>query len=102
MEHFMNALQERCQFLNSRWCNLAIGFVVFLNPFAILPQLIVAITASSEKVKGVSVSTYVLFAAIQLAIIASSIKGKDWKLFISMFVSLFLTIAIVVTVLIRA
>lgn len=101
MNEMMLALKRRCTFLETRWCNALIGFVVFLNPIAMLPQLWMAFTAPSEQVAGIAVSTFVLFASIQAAVAGSAIKALDWKLFWSMAISFFQSLAIVAAVLVR-
>lgn len=101
MRNFVLRLKERYSFLDSWWCNWLIGLVVFLNPIAMLPQVVVAFTGTPEQVSGISVSTFLLFAAIQLAVSASAVKSVDWKLFCSMGISFFQSLLIVVMVIIR-
>ena len=101
MNKLMLFLKEKCSFLESKWCDWLMGVVVFLNPIAILPQLIIAFTAPTEKVAGISLTTFVLFAAIQAAIAGSAIRALNWKLFGSMTISFLQSITIVVVILIR-
>ncbi len=101
MNNFMISLKRACPFIETSWCQLLIGLVVFLNPIAMLPQLWTAFTAPAEQLTGIAVSTFVLFAAIQTAVALSAIKALDWKLFWSMTISFFQSIAIVVAVLVR-
>lgn len=101
MNSFMESLRRALPFIDTTWCQILIGLVVFLNPVAMLPQLWTAFTAPPEQLAGIAVSTFVLFAAIQTAVALSSIKALDWKLFWSMTISFFQSIAIVVAVLLR-
>jgi len=101
MNGFMQSLKRVCSFIDTGWCQLLIGLVVFLNPIAMLPQLVTAFTAPSEQLAGIAVSTFVLFAAIQTAVALSAIKALDWKLFWSMTISFFQSLAIVAAVMVR-
>jgi len=101
MNNLMLALKRACPFIETKWCQILIGFVVFLNPIAMLPQLFTAFTAPAEQLAGIAVSTFMLFAAIQTAVALSAIRALDWKLFGSMAISFVQSITIVVAVLIR-
>lgn len=101
MKTLILKLKKNCSFLDSWWCNLLIGLVVFLNPIAMLPQVLVAFTGTTEQVTGISISTFLLFSAIQLAVATSAVKAVDWKLFCSMAISFFQSLIIVAVVIIR-
>lgn len=72
---------------------------MFLNPIAILPQLIKAVTAPS--VEGISVLMFFVFAIIQLAFVAIGIQKLDWRMFVSMSISFLETVAIIIIVIFR-
>jgi len=73
--------------------------IILLNPIAILPQLIKAITAPS--VEGLSISMFLLFALIQFAFVAVGIQKLDWRMVLGMGISFLQTITIIVIIIIR-
>jgi len=102
MNSLMLTLKEKFPFLEKAWCQWLIGLVVFLNPIAMIPQLVIAATGSVEQVHGISIFTYLIFVSIQLAVSASAIRALDWKLFGSMILSVVESLAIVLVVFIRS
>lgn len=101
MQEFMITLKAICPFLESTWCQWLIGIVVFLNPIAIIPQLFIAAKGEKKQIEGISIFTFLLFAAIQLAVASSAIIAIDWKLFSSMAISFLESVAIVLITLKR-
>jgi len=99
MTNFLERLRTRLKFLNSKWFNWIVGMIILLNPIAILPQLIKAITAPS--VEGLSISMFLLFALIQFAFVAVGIQKLDWRMVLGMGISFLQTITIIVIIIIR-
>lgn len=97
MTQFMIELREWLRpLLDSNGFAVLYGLLVFLNPLAILPQLVNAVR---KKVEGVSVLMFIIFALIQLAVSAGAINVLDWKLFLSMGISFFESVAIIICIL---
>ena len=94
-------LQTQRLFLQAEWFTWLYGLVVFLNPFAIVPQLISSFRSEPEELRGVSVSMFAIFLAIQTAVAMGAIKSMDMSLFLSMSASAILTFLVVVVTLVR-
>lgn len=97
MIHTLNA--KFGSFLEHKFFKTVIGFIIFMNPLAIAPQLYSAATAPT--VEGVAVSTWIVFAAIQIAAALEGVRVRSFSMFGSMGISFFMSIAIILLVLIR-
>jgi uncharacterized protein with PQ loop repeat len=89
-------LQTQMPFLQTEWFSVLYGLVVFLNPFAIAPQLISSVRAKPEELRGVSVSMFVIFLTIQSAVALGAIKNMDLSLFGSMTISAVVALAVII------
>lgn len=85
--------------IEARWFEVLMSIIVFANPVAIFPQVIVAFTAPS--VGAIAVAMWYIFAVIQLAFVFHGIKTKSASVFLSMFVSFLESVAIIAAVHIR-
>jgi hypothetical protein len=94
-------LQTQMPFLQAEWFSVLYGLVVFLNPFAIAPQLISSVRAKPEELRGVAVSMFVIFLAIQSAVALGAIKSADMSLFGSMTISAVITFAVIIITVVR-
>lgn len=83
----------------SRLFQAIIAVTVFLNPVAIFPQMIAAITA--PDISGISIGMWIVFIAIQLAFVLQGVRTKSPAVFYSMLLSLIESTTIIVVVLIR-
>ena len=100
MNGLMELLHEQCKSLiNARWFELVMSLIIFANPVAIFPQVLVAFTAPS--VDGIAVPMWYIFATIQVAFVFHGIKTKSVSVFLSMLVSLLESVAIIAAVYIR-
>ena len=77
------------------------GLVVFMNPFAVIPQLVSSIRSEPKELRGVSISMFVLFWLRQSAITLGAIKIEDFALFTSMAISGIITLSVIMVTLIR-
>jgi len=94
-------LHDQMNFLESEWFALLYGMIVFLNPIAMIPQLLSSIRSKPEELKGVAISTFTLFLIIQSALVLGAIKNQDKTLFWSMAISAIETIATLSIILVR-
>lgn len=85
--------------VEARWFEWMMSVVIFANPIAIFPQVLVVFTAPS--VEGISLMMWGIFAAIQAAFVFHGIKTKSASVFLSMLVSVLESLTIIVTVLVR-
>jgi uncharacterized protein with PQ loop repeat len=100
MKHIMETLHKRLgPLVEARWFERVMSIVIFANPIAIFPQVLVVLTAPS--VDGVSLVMWSIFAAIQAAFVFHGIKTKSASVFLSMLVSVLESLTIIVTVLVR-
>ena len=74
MEAALNWLQIHLPFLQTEWFFVLYGFVVFLNPAALVPQLISSIRAKPEQLHGISIPMFIIFLLIQIAVTLGAIK----------------------------
>ena len=86
--------------LETRAFSRVFDLLMAINPFALAPQVWVAITAPS--VEGISLLTMALFFAIQIGVAFQGIRSKTTSMFLSMAVSAALSLTIIVTVLVRS
>ncbi|XLQ19565.1 MAG: hypothetical protein ACKUBY_03160 [Candidatus Moraniibacteriota bacterium] len=94
-------LQIQMSFLQTEWFSVVYGLVVFLNPFAMVPQLISSVRAKPEELRGVSVTMLILFLVIQIAVALGAIKNVDMALFASMSISTVVTFTVIVITIFR-
>jgi uncharacterized protein with PQ loop repeat len=100
MQQFMNLLYGRfAPLVEAKWFKIVMTLIIFLNPLAILPQLIAVLT--SPSVDGVAVNMWYMFTAIQTAFVFHGIQTKSPSVFFSMLISLSESIIIIVTVYVR-
>ncbi len=92
---FLLFLKANSGFLNLGVFSFMYGFVIFLNPLAMLPQLLKAFKAKKEELGGVSIPMFFIFLTIQIMIALGAIKTLDTVLFASMGISALLTAAII-------
>jgi hypothetical protein len=85
--------------LERRFFKTIIGFIIFLNPLAVAPQVYAAVATPS--IEGVSLSTWGLFAVIQLALLLEGVRVRSKSMFWSMLISLFSSLTIIIAVLVR-
>mgnify|MGYP001586306974 CR=1 FL=1 len=101
MLKFMNALHCRFEpFMNARWFKSLMLFIIFLNPFAIIPQVYQVCTSTS--VEGVSLFTWCIFGAIQTALAFEAVRTKSVGIFFSMAVSVVESTTIIVVTYLRS
>lgn len=101
LEAMMGWLKIKLPFLENPWCQIAIGIIVFLNPVAMMPQVINVFTSSPKELAGISIFTFILFALIQIGVAGSAIRSGDWKLFGSMAISFVQSITVALVVFLR-
>ncbi len=89
-------LQTQLPFLQAEWFSVLYGLVVFLNPLALVPQLISSIRSKPEELHGIAVSMFAIFLAIQTAVSFGAIKNMDMSLFLSMSISVIITFLVIV------
>lgn len=100
MNRFMDLLYVRMKpLVEARWFEVVMSLIIFANPVAIFPQVLVAFTAPS--VEGIAAPMWYIFVAIQAALMFHGIKTKSASVFLSMFVSLLESVAIIAAVHIR-
>jgi len=100
-DKIMDFLAEKCKpILNWRYFELITNLILFINPFALAPQLIRVIT--QPDVSGVSAESLGLFALIQLAFGFISIKTKKFWIFVSMVISLIFSLSTIIIVIIKS
>lgn len=87
-------------YLEHKLFTTVIGGLIFLNPVALAPQ--VWTVATTQNVAGVSLTMWLIFAAIQLAIVFEGIRVRSIPMFWSMLVSFLESITIVIFVLVRS
>jgi len=85
--------------LDHAFFKTVIGALIFMNPVALAPQVLMAFTAPS--VEGISLTMWVIFAAIQTAVIFEGIRVRSAPMFWSMLISVFQSITIIIVVLAR-
>ncbi|MCI0533157.1 hypothetical protein L0Y49_02960 [bacterium] len=96
----MDLLHARMKpLVEARWFEVVMSLIIFANPLAIFPQVLIAFTAPS--VEGIAAPMWYIFAAIQAAFVFHGIKTKSASVVFSMFVSLLESIAIIAAVHIR-
>ena len=86
-------------FLEHKFFKALVAGLIFMNPVALAPQVWTAFTAPS--VEGISLVMWVIFAAIQTAVIFEGIRVRSAPMFWSMLISVFQNITIVTAVLVR-
>ena len=97
----MNWLYNRFErLISNKWFDKLIGTLLFLNPLALIPQVVMVMKSSS--VSGVSIPMWILFAAIQTAMTLHGIKVKSASMFVAMLVSLIESLTIIVVVMIKS
>lgn len=94
-------LQTQLPFLQTEWFSALYGLVLFLNPFAIVSQLISSVRSKPEELHAVSVLMFVIFLVIQSAIALGAIKSFDIILFGSMSISALVTLAVIIITVVR-
>jgi len=96
----VDALNRKLRgFLERKFFKTAVGAVIFLSPVAQALQVWTALTAPS--VEGISLTMWIIFAAIQTAVIFEGIRVRSVPMFWSMLISVFQSITIAITVLVR-
>jgi len=96
----VDVLNGRLQgFLERKFFKAVVAGLIFVNPVALAPQVWTAFTAPS--VEGISLTMWVIFAAIQTAVIFEGIRVRSAPMFWSMLISVFQSITIIVVVLAR-
>lgn len=96
----MDGLNERFAWIeDSVFAKRILSCVIWLNPFAIAPQVWKA--AMAPSVEGISVLMYIIFALLQAAFLFQGIRLKDKGMFTSMVASIAESLAIIVIVLLR-
>ncbi len=85
--------------VEAKWFVVLMSLIIFANPIAISPQVVIVFTA--ESVAGIAVFMWYIFAAIQLAFVFYGIKVKSASVFFSMLISFLESITIIVVVCIR-
>ncbi len=80
-------LNTNLTFLQSDWFTYAYGWIVFLNPCALLPQLFTSIRARPKELYGISIFMFFIFLSIQTVVALGAIKNADLCLFWSMSIS---------------
>jgi len=89
-------LESQMPFLQTEWFTILYGLIVFLNPIAVAVQLISSIRSKPEELRGVAVSTFIIFLTIQLAVALGAIKSMDTILFLSMTISAVETFLVII------
>jgi len=96
----VDVLNGRLQgFLERKFFKVVVAGLIFMNPVALAPQVWTAFTAPS--VEGISLTMWVIFAAIQTAVIFEGIRVRSAPMFWSMLISVFQSITIIIVVLAR-
>ncbi|KKW27410.1 MAG: hypothetical protein UY69_C0013G0007 [Parcubacteria group bacterium GW2011_GWF1_52_5] len=96
----VDVLNGRLQgFLERKFFKTVVAGLIFMNPVALAPQVWTAFTAPS--VEGISLTMWVIFAAIQAAVIFEGIRVRSAPMFWSMLISVFQSITIIIVVLAR-
>jgi hypothetical protein len=96
----VDVLNGKCRgFLERKFFKTAVAGLIFMNPVALVPQVWAALATPS--VEGISLTTWVIFAFIQTAVIFEGIRVRSAPMFWSMLISVFQSITIIVTVLAR-
>lgn len=96
----MEKLYQRVSWLvDASWFEKIMSLIIFMNPVALFPQVIVAFTASS--VEGIALHMWYLFALIQTAFVFHGIKTKSLSVFLSMLISVIESLAIIIIVTMR-
>ena len=97
MDRMMNALYSRLEsVVEAKWFAVIMSLVIFTNPLAVFPQLLVALTA--PDVRAISIAMWFTFATIQLAFVFHGIKTKSASVFLSMLVSFLESVTIIIVV----
>jgi hypothetical protein len=100
MNRFMDFLHTRMKpLVETHWFEVIMSLIIFANPVAIAPQVLMAFTAPS--VEGIAVPMWFIFAAIQAAFVFHGIKTRSASVFLSMLMSFLESIAIIAAVYIR-
>lgn len=100
MEKFMNSLYGLAKPLIETRCFVVLtSIIIFANPLAILPQVILVITA--PNVQGVALPMWYMSATIQATFVLHGIKTKTPSIFFAMLISLIESITIISVVHIR-
>ncbi len=76
-----------------------VSLIFLLNPIALAPQVLTAITAPS--VEGISIAMWFIFLLIQGAVMFQGIRIKDASMFVSMLLSMLESVSIIVIVFVR-
>lgn len=100
MHGFMDSLYARFKpLVEARWFAAVMSCIIFANPVAIFPQVVVALTAPS--VAGIAIPMWCIFAAIQVAFIFHGVRTRSASVFFSMCASFLESITIIAAVCIR-
>ena len=94
-------LHVQFDFLNSELFTFFYSLVVYMNPFALLPQLYSSFRSEPKKLLGVSVLMFVVFLIIQITISLGAIKILNGSLALSMASSAVVTVFIIIVTMIR-
>lgn len=94
-------IQVQLPFLQDEYFTLLYGWLVFLNPVALVPQLISSIRSKAVELKGVSVSMFVVFLIIQTTVALGAVNNMDTSLFWSMAISALETFVVIVIITVR-
>lgn len=97
MNWFYNRFER---LISNKWFDKLIGTLLFLNPVALFPQVVMVI--KSQTVSGVSIPMWIIFAAIQTAMTLHGIKVKSASMFVAMLVSLIESLTIIAVVIIKS
>ncbi len=96
----VDALNGRLRgFLEQKFFKTVVAGLIFMNPVAFAPQVWTALTAPS--VEGISLTMWVIFVAIQTAVVFEGIRVRSAPMFWSMLISVFQSITIITAILIR-
>lgn len=100
MQKIMIRLHARFTWLvEARWFKRLMVLTILLNPVAYFSQVLSVFLAPS--VEGISLLTFGIFGAIQVALGFEAIRTKSAGVFIAMLLSIVESVLIIIVVLIR-
>lgn len=99
MEKLFDYFHDHLKFLHAKWFTVVISALIYLNPIALMPQVITVFI--ENDLSAISISMWVIFALIQIAFVFVGIKTKNSATFLAMLISLIESITIITMVLIK-
>lgn len=100
-DKLMGYLAQKCQpILEWKYFDFTTALIMFINPFALSPQLYRVITQSD--VSSVSTESLGLFALIQVTFGIIAIKDKKFWIWVSMVISFIFSLTTITIVLIKS